>query len=143
MIFFIWTLALPWLSLLLSIVSLPLLQPSFVLVIPCCPAALLSYVRVFSSALRATSRFHLPVPGVVVRSVRHGLHVQAQRFPVLGLVELPGPVLFVNVTLSLLHPVLLIPLHLGHPRLSKASVPSGIVAGCKDQFRLSLKEHGS
>ena len=47
------------------------------------------------------------------------------------------------VTLSLIPPVLLVPLDLGHPRLSQACVSSGIVTGCKDQFRLSLKEHRS
>ena len=47
------------------------------------------------------------------------------------------------VTLSLLPPVLLVPLDQGHPRLSIACVSSGTVTGCKDQFRLSLKEHRS
>ena len=60
MIFFIWPLSLPWLSLLLSMVSLPLPSPSFILFIPCCPAALVSHVHVFSGALCAASHSRLP-----------------------------------------------------------------------------------
>ena len=60
MIFFVWSLALPWLSLLLSMVFLPLLPPSFILFIPCRPAELVSHVHVFSSALCAASRSRLP-----------------------------------------------------------------------------------
>ena len=135
MIFFVWPLALPWLSLLL-------LPSSFILFIPCCPAGLVSHVRVFSGALCAASRSRLPSlespPLRASRSPR-----KAQRCPVPGVVEPPGPVLFVNVTLSLLPPVLLVPLDQGHPRLSIACVSSGTVTGCKDQFRLSLKEHRS
>ena len=70
--------------------------------------------------------------------MRRGLHVQVQRFPVLGVVELPGPVLLVNVTLSLLHPVLLVQVLvvvlLVHPLLGQPSVLSAMVAGCKDRF---------
>ena len=47
------------------------------------------------------------------------------------------------MTLSLLSPVLLIPLVQGHPRLSIACVSSGTVTEYKDQLRLSLKEHRS
>ena len=53
MIFFVWSLALPWLSLLLLLFS-------FILFIPCCPAELVAHVRVFSGALCAASRSRLP-----------------------------------------------------------------------------------
>ena len=68
-----------------------------------------------SGARSAASRSRPSVPGVTARTVRHGLHVQVSvpgvtararatastfswRFPVLGDVDLPGPVPVVNVT---------------------------------------------
>ena len=55
----------------------------------------------FSGARCALSCSRLPVPGVAAPPVRRGLHVQVQRFPVLGVSEPAGPVPVVNVTVHL------------------------------------------
>ena len=91
----------------------------------------------FSGALCAASRSRLPVPGVAARPVRRGLHVQVQRFPVLGVGELAGPFPVVNVTVHLVD----VPLRGGlellvcsHPDMSLFSIRSlEWSCGTKDQ----------
>ena len=89
---------------------------------------MLLHVLWFSGARRAASRSRLPVPGVAARPVRRGLHVQVQRFPVLGVGEPPGPVPVVNVTLLphlldlLLQLLVKAGLLIAHPGLGHLSV---------------------